>query len=497
MESTENNPLHDYRHIATGSLQNLLGPVVCVATGLITAGILSRELGPAAYGMLGLTVTTVFLVELIITAGFKRSTEKLVATNRVWQPIASGALRFQLMIALIAALLIVLLSPVLADLLKARELEGYLCVYSISLPVGAGVGIFQSVLIGLGRYRAGALLMAAYWLLRLILILAAATIHLTVTAVLLANISASAIILVFSQAVTRVRVSERPGIPLKRFLGIAWPLSLFVGACSFLGSIDLMFVKRFATLPEEVGFYSAAQNLAIVPGLVAGALSPLLLSKLSNLTHNGESEIAATLIRNSQRIVICLMPFAALAAGSASEIMLLIYGSAYPAAGPLLVFLLFGAMADSLRTVSVFTLFAKDNHRSILVIVLPFIPLAPVAYYLWLPGGDAVSAAIISCSISWIIAGFFLIAIFRQDSIYPSLQMVCRCMIAGGLGWAAAGAWPADGLFVLIKLVVLACVVILFLLLSGEFKADERRFLISLLNVKSGKSREIEFKSMP
>jgi O-antigen/teichoic acid export membrane protein len=470
-----------FTHLSVGSLQNALGLAVCLATGLVTAGILSRHLGPAAYGLLGLTVSIVFMVEMTITAGFKRSTEKLIAETPNWKPIAAKALQTQLILSMAALLFLFFLAPVLASLLKTPELTFTLRIYAISLPIGSTFGVFQSILTGQGRYRQRAVLTALYWLVRLGLILLTLLTQLTITAVLMANMVASATVMLLSRRMTGAAFFKWSRFPASTIMRFAWPLSLVMVATTFLGHIDLLFVKRYNLLPEAIGYYSASQNLAIVPGMLAGSLSPLLLAKLSTLIAERNLMAAKVLVRNSQRIIFCSLPFAALVAGSATEVLTLIYGASYQAAAPLLVFLLFGALGNCLRTVGTFTLVAANKPRLPLMVVAPFIPIAYLGYYFLVPGKGAIPAAMVSCCISWAMAMAVLYGVYRTWDLKPIILTGFRTALISVIVYIAASYWTPSGIGLLLKLTILSPTVVVMLIVSGEITTDERTILVRIL----------------
>jgi O-antigen/teichoic acid export membrane protein len=66
-------PIHSgkaARHVLDGSLRILLAEGLILPTGLITASVLTRYLGPAKYGLFTLTSMVVIWIEFCVTSFF-------------------------------------------------------------------------------------------------------------------------------------------------------------------------------------------------------------------------------------------------------------------------------------------------------------------------------------------------------------------------------------------------------------------------------------------
>ena len=249
MSSGPSQKEYHFTHVTVGSFQNFLGMAICLPTGLLTAGFLSRKLGPGDYGTLTLTVTIVFLIEMALTSGFKRSSEKLIAENIDWENIAGKALQTQLILAIITVCLLFLISPILASLLNAPEISYYLRVYAVYLPIGGLVGVYQSILVGRGHYRAKAILNGMYWIIRLVLVFLIVSINLSITAVLIANICTSILVLMLVHNIVRIPVLKTIKYPSMKLLTIVGPVSCYVVLSSFRSPI----VAKITASPQKTG----------------------------------------------------------------------------------------------------------------------------------------------------------------------------------------------------------------------------------------------------
>ena len=291
-------------HLALGSLQGLIGAAVCLPTGLITAAFLARQLGPEDYGLLTVAATIVGLIEISITLGFCRSAEKFVSQAEDWRSVASKFLQAQLLTAVIFSLSLSAAAPVLGSLLNSPEMSLFLRVYSLVLPISSMVEIHKSIMIGRGYFGRRAVLMGAYWVFRLIAVILFVSIRPSVTSVILANIVASCMTLIWARLHTNPAILRSSDFPVKNLWDYAWPLFLYTVSINVFKQLDLLFIKAMCEAPSVAGFYGATKNLTLVPALVSIALSPLLIAKLSQLMKLGHKEEAYIVARLSMRLIL-------------------------------------------------------------------------------------------------------------------------------------------------------------------------------------------------
>src|SRR6185436_14458103 len=99
-----------------------------------------------------------------------------------------------------------------------------------------------------------------------------------------------------------------------------YALPLFAAAISLrlFDKLDLFVLKALGGSAALAGLYGAAQNLTIIPNLVALSVTTLLISTLSRAVRRGDTGGARTLAANAIRGVLVLFPFAGVAAGAAT-----------------------------------------------------------------------------------------------------------------------------------------------------------------------------------
>ncbi len=473
-------------HLGLGSLQGFVGAAVCLPTGLVTAAFLARQLGPENYGLLTVAATIVGLIEISITLGFCRSAEKFVSQAEDWRSVASKFLQAQLLIAVIASLILSVAAPVLGSLLNSPEMSLFLRVYSLVIPISSMVEIHKSILIGRGYFNRRAVLMGAYWVFRLAVVILFVQINPSVTSVIMANIGASIITLVWARIYTNPGIFIRSEFPVQNLWDYAWPLFLYTVSINIFGQLDLLFVKAICETPSMAGFYGATKNLTIVPMLVSQALSPLLIAKLSQLIKLGHKEEAYIVARLSMRLILCTLPFVGLAAGSATQLVEAIYGTHFMPAAPLFVVLIFGASGMSMISITVSILIVAEKPRLPVGLIGPLVPIASLAHYLVIPRFGAIGAALMTTALTWVAALVAILAVGRVWEVFPSLGTFLRSIIISSFAYTLALLWLTPGFMLILKLFLIGVFIVIAFVLFGEFTFRELTLVRSMLHGQIG-----------
>jgi O-antigen/teichoic acid export membrane protein len=245
--------------------------------------------------------------------------------------------------------------------------------------------------------------------------------------------------------------------------------------------LDLLALKVLGGTVAQAGIYGAAQNLALVPGIFALSFSPLLLSTLSRVLREGEVTLAREMSRDAMRVVVGLLPFAALTAGAAPEIVDLILGSSFSAAAPLLAVLIFGALALLMISVTTAILTAAGRPGWTFALTGPLVPLAIIGHLLLIPRFGAIGASAVTALGAGLGALASVLAVHRLWRVLPPIATLLRSGLVAVLAYAVARLWPAPGLLFLVKLPAIVILIVLAFLLLGELNAREMGVARALL----------------
>lgn len=478
------------RQVAHGTLKLFSAQAVGLGAGLLIAIYLTRQLGPELYGQYAVAAAIVIWVQISVTTMFSSTTVKFIAEAADWRAVASTLAKAQLLVGLVAGALLAAIAPALASWLRAPELTGYLRLFAVSVPLVALARIHRSTLIGRGFFGKGALVSVSHWLGRLTLVILLVGMGLSVTGAILAFIGASLLQLLVARYFIRPVLLSRAVFPLRRLAGYALPLFFYGVAMRLFIRVDLLVVKALGGTPAAAGYYGAARNLTIVPiGMLAASFVPLLLATLTRLIRQDQEEAARKMIRQSMRLVLCLLPFAGFAAGAAPEIVGLVYGDPFSSSVPLLPWLIFSALAIMLISVSTSALTAAGRPGWTFALSGPLVPMALGAHLLIVPHYGSTGAAAITTIIACLGAGVALLLIYRQYGVYPRLSILLRITLITLVVFALSSAWHAPGILFILKLAVMTIIILGCLFLLGALTRRDLAFVRSLFRPKRRAAR--------
>lgn len=462
------------RHVLAGGVRVFAAESLLVPTGLLTAAYLARRLGPDGYGLFMLAAALVAWVEWGLTAVLARASVRFVADAADWRPIGSTIVSVHLALSLVAAAILWLVADPVASMLGAPELAPALRLFTLDIPLFCLAQAHRNILIGIGRFGERALAGAARWTARLLLIVLLVELGLSLQGAILGSIGASLVEVAVCRYFVRPAVSPRAVLGLRLLWGYVAPLLLSALALRLFDRLDLVALTALGGTPEDAGRYGAAQNLSIVPNLVALSFTPLLLAALTRAFRDGHRSAARRLARDALRGGLLLLPFAGLGAGAAPELVLLIFGGAYAPATPLVAPLLFAAVALVAVATGTAILIAAGRPGLTVALTAPLPLVAGAGYLAVVPRFGLPGAALVTLACATMAAAAIVAAVRSVAGVCPPASTAVRCVLLAAVAYAGARVWPGEGVMVtIVELTALAAVVVAALAGTGEFTRAE------------------------
>jgi O-antigen/teichoic acid export membrane protein len=221
---------------------------------------------------------------------------------------------------------------------------------------------------------------------------------------------------------------------------------LFTACVNLLQSVDVVLVKGFAS-PDDVGFYSSAQQVALVPLSLMNAVSLLMFPLVAALGSHPER--VRSYVAGTVKVSLVLLAFmASVGAAAAPEVQALLFPRAYGAAAGDLRLLVWGMSGYSLAITIAWILNSTQRPRvALLVVATPLVVVVAVALGL-LPGFGTRGAAIaVACggAVATVLA---LGAVTRLFAARPRVADLLRLVAAVAAVEVVAAGWsspPAAG----------------------------------------------------
>lgn len=455
-----------------GTISILFVEILILTAGFITSVFLARKLGPTNFGLFSLTAGLVNWIEWTTTSLFTGTTIKFISETSDWRPVGTTVLRMHLVVGGVAAALIWLLSSPLSNIFNEPAMTYYLGLFAIDIPVFGLACANLNILVGRGLFKERARISAAYGIARLVLIIVFVEMGLSVKGAIMGCIGASVIELIISMFFLRVPLFSGATFPMRRFLGFSAPL--FLSSLSLhIFRLDLLALKILGGTAAHAGFYSAAQNLSVPPNIYAKSLSPPLLSTLSRLLGEGDEPKAKEIGRTAMRSAIWLLPFAAMTAGAASEIVSFVFGANFAPAAPILALLIFATLGLLTIHISKAILTAAGKAVSALALTFPMVPVAIIGHLILIPRIGGTGAALVTTFVAWLGALVSVYMVCRTWRVLPPVKSLLKSTLCSGIAFALAILWPVTGVMIVLKLAVIILIILLTFLLLGEFTASE------------------------
>lgn len=470
------------RRTLDGTVRVFLAEALILPTGLLVTAYLTRQLGPASFGIFALAATLIVWVEWTITSMFNRATFLLVAEAEDWRPVGSAISRAHLVLGLAAMLAVQALSQPIAAALHVPDLAKYLALFALDIPLFTLAQAHRNILVGLGQFRERALTSAGRWVGKLLLVVLLVQAGLSITGAVLGSIGASIIELGIARWYVRPPLRRPQTYPLRPLFSYAVPLFLFALCMRAFDKIDLFAVRVLGGSLADAGTYNAAQNLAVVPGIFALSFAPVLMAALTHRLGRGDEVNARVAARNAMRVALLVLPFAGLAAGAAPGIVELVLGGSFrAAAGPFRLLVLGEAALVSLSIgTAILTVAGKPVWA--VTLAAPLVAGSLLGDLVLIPRVGPVGASLSMSFFAVIGALATTMAVHRVWGILPPVATLLRSLLITAAAYAAAALWPASGFALVAQLLVLSILALLLLLLLGEFDRTELGLMRSLVS---------------
>ncbi|MEM8504165.1 MAG: oligosaccharide flippase family protein [Cyanobacteria bacterium P01_D01_bin.1] len=476
------------RQILDGTVWVFLAEGLILPTGLVTAGFLTRQLGPEGYGLFTLASIIVAWIEWSITSIFSRTTIKFVGESEDWRPIGALVVQLHLFASVGVLLILWLLAPAIAAGLNEPLLSSYLRLLALDIPLFSLASAQRNILIGMGGFRQRAVATAGRWTIRMALIVLLVGLGFSVPGAIVGSIGASLTEFVLTYYFAPTPWLKRTNFPIRPLFGYAVPLFAFAMVMRFYDKLDLLMLKVMGGSAEQSGIYGAAQNLAFIPTILSISFSPLLLSSLSRLLSAGDLTAAKQLARHALRLIIGLLPIGTITIATAPAIVDLVYGGEFAPTAPILSLLIFSALGLMVVSVGTTILIAAERPKWPVAIAAPMLPIALWGHSLVIPRLNAIGAAWITTLVAAVGALAMLAAVYYRWRILPPVLTVGRSLLVSLLVYGLASIWSVTGVWILPQLTVLALTIPLLFGLLGEFDRSELALIRSTISglVKSG-----------
>lgn len=454
--------------------------VLSRAVALVIAIYLARTLIPADFGALGLALAIVSIVTTLVQAGTgSRATRQTALDPGAVNEIYARLIGFRITVAAVIILVLVVMSPWLAEIFSFSAALLVLCAFLLLRPALTVVWAFR----GLDQMHVNAIADVSEKILTLVGIVL--LVHGQAQDYLWAPVVEVAAGLLMVVWLHRRLSRAYPGLAIQ-FRPRDWPAiaseAVPLGLAALLGSVTVhgaVLLLGWLQTAESAAVFLVAQKIMLTLATLVLLINRAAFPSTSRLLAGDTSGALALLADLLRYYLVVVIPACLLAAFHAEALLGLLFGRDYASAAPVLVILLAVIPFQALNRCQEFVLRGIPKPRWLLVsrIVGAVAMLALSA--ILIPRADMAGAALA------VVGGevaMMAMLLFLVKEAAGGLPLNLRCggaLVAGGLAAVAywlAGDWP-----VLLSLPLAAFIYIVVSLLTRAVSMDELRALPDLV----------------
>jgi O-antigen/teichoic acid export membrane protein len=417
-----------------------------VPAGLLIVGLLTRGLGPDGYGSFAISASLIVGIEWALASVLSRSTIHGVSQTEDWRPVARTLLHWHLTLGIAVLLVLWTIARPLAALLHEPTFALHITVLACDIPFFMVGQAYRNILTGRGSFALRALTGASRWFSRLAFTVIAVQMGISILAVIATCIGASIVELAVGRlSLGSLKTPETHNSTA--LVRLAASLMVSTLSIAIIGKMDLFIIKTLGWPAQQAGFYAAAQNLALMPGIFGQAISAVVLSTLTRINADKQMVIFRKVAQQSLHAGLCLVPIIGVVAGGATEIAILCFGATFQSAATFLPLLFMGAVAQVVFSLIMATLTAGGHAGLTALLAAPLVFIA-LAGHLWsIPLWGPLGAAWTTALTMLVGAVGAYVAMRRLLFVRLCFASLVRAVTLSVIGWVAIINTPPDPLW--------------------------------------------------
>ena len=425
-----NKKLMKKTSLLKGTLYIGISHLVFILSGYIINVWLARHLGPNNYGIYGIIISFVTIINICLTGGLSQAISKFCSENETLaNSIKNSILKILIPFSSIIAIICFFLAPIIAGILKDNKLINFIRVSVLIIPLFTIYAIYIGYFNGIHLFNKQSYLLILYSSLKLVFIILLSIYF---------GLYGSIIGFVFALLGTillGISFSEKGKSDYFNHLKIikfAFPIiinSIFLVITMNLG---LLMTKSILINNKLVGYYNASVTLTRAPYfLISGVIGSIMLPAVSSSIKKQHLEKTKNLINRWIKFsLIIVLPITFLSSFTSSTLINLFYSEQYsPSARPFSI-LIYGMMFFGIFTIlSAILKGAGKPYIPMIIISISLILNFILNIYL-IPEYQLIGAAI-STSISGLLA-IILISylIFKEFGVLISIRSFLKIISA-------------------------------------------------------------------
>ena len=469
--------------IAQNTLVQIISKVIATILGLFTLALMTRYLDKTGFGEYTTVITFLSFFAIIADLGLTLVTVQMISDPGLDEnKILNNLFTLRLILALI--------------FLGIGPLSVFLFPYNAAIKIGVMfasasfvfialnqvlVGLFQKKLT-MGKVAIAEVVGRVILLLGVILaIYTNSGLMAILGATVISSLANFLLQFIFAQKFVAIRLAKDWDI-WKTALKKSWPLALTIAFNLIYLKTDTLILSLVKT-QEEVGLYGSTYKiidvLVTLPFMFAGVILPILTS---NWIKKNYEYFRAVFQKAYDFMIILALPIIIGTQFLAKDIMTLVAGPKFSAAGPILRILIIAASLIFVSCLFSHIIIAIDKQRKIIGAYIFTSLTAVIGYLIFIPRYSYFGAAWMTIYSETAILIFVIYYVYKYTKMFPRQKVAGKALLAsllmGGLLYIIPGVFyqTIGGLVTTVLFAVAAYFLLLFVL-KGLTKNDFKMFL--------------------
>lgn len=471
--------VHDaaHEHAQRGTRQFLLARLCVVLSSYVMTAILTRELGPAAYGIYGVIISQLLWLEMLTNAGVPGAIAKLMADGRHAHAAVEHSAR-ALLLGFSLMLLIVgwLAAPHVASFMRIPDGAGLLRIAILDLPLMALFTSYDGILNGRRQFGALAGAQVIYSLVKLAGVVGLMVLGFSVERVLMTIVLSTGVVCMVLLGRFPPHGVRPRGHIMREMAVLTAPIGLYLILGQILVNLDLWSLKGlWEGRGEVIGLYVASMNLAKTLMVIPGAQAGVLFASVAWAVAAQDTMGAQRHIQAATRFALIIATAAwIILVPDATAVLSLLYSRAYADSQHFLPFQLAGFGLFALLDAFSHALMAVGRRwfvASVLAMTVPLVWLSNALLIPWLGPIGAATSMVFGMGLGTAVTGAIAYRHFGTLVRGATLLRVLAAAVVVGLvhmAYPVQGGW-----WVLIKLPLLGGLYLLVLFILREITPQD------------------------
>ena len=419
--------------LSRGTVIGLLADGLILPTGIISAALLTRNLGVEQYGFIGVAVATFSMVAWIVTSVVGlRSGIKIIAASDDPNDAARAILRLNLIMGLVVSVTFAGSARWISHLLSRPEIETALMLGAAEIFLMPIARCHRDYLLASQAYVSAGLASGIFHVTRLLGIVLFLLLGFAVETVICAIIVARVAEILWCRSKLPIPLMGKSALQIKDMLRIIGPVFLYSLSMRAFGSIDILVLSARGANPVALSHYTAAQTFSQIPGILNLVVVPPLIAALGVSGRAGNLHLKQQIEGDGIRLLAVFSGFILVAAGSAGTLLTTLFGRPFSDASLILSLLLVTGTATLWISYSSARLMEQGRTYVTLSIVLPMLLVALVGWWVFVPQFGAEGAASVS-AVAAVLSAILITALLQNGRLFV-LRVLGMALASGAIG---------------------------------------------------------------